>query len=74
VVLAFAVARYWPHVLSNALEPGWVAAKMGCPGATGDLEQRTKNPILIAERLDRTEESTPSTTLLQARIVIGERL
>ena len=37
VVLAFAVARRWPRVLSNALEPGWVATKMGGPGAPGDL-------------------------------------
>jgi NAD(P)-dependent dehydrogenase (short-subunit alcohol dehydrogenase family) len=37
VVLAFAVARRWPLVLSNALEPGWVATKMGGPGAPDDL-------------------------------------
>jgi NAD(P)-dependent dehydrogenase (short-subunit alcohol dehydrogenase family) len=37
VVLAFAVARRWPDVLSNALEPGWVPTKMGGPGAPGDL-------------------------------------
>ena len=37
VVLAFAVARRWPDVLSNALEPGWVATKMGGPGAPDDL-------------------------------------
>jgi NAD(P)-dependent dehydrogenase (short-subunit alcohol dehydrogenase family) len=37
VVLAFAVARRWPGVRSNALEPGWVATKMGGPGATDDL-------------------------------------
>jgi NAD(P)-dependent dehydrogenase (short-subunit alcohol dehydrogenase family) len=37
VVLAFAVARRWPDVLSNALEPGWVATRMGGPGAPGDL-------------------------------------
>jgi NAD(P)-dependent dehydrogenase (short-subunit alcohol dehydrogenase family) len=37
VVLAFAVARRWPHVLSNALEPGWVPTKMGGPGAPDDL-------------------------------------
>ncbi len=36
-VLAFAVARLWPQVLSNAVEPGWVATKMGGPGAPGDL-------------------------------------
>jgi NAD(P)-dependent dehydrogenase (short-subunit alcohol dehydrogenase family) len=37
VVLAFAVARRWPGVLSNALEPGWVATKMGGSGAPDDL-------------------------------------
>lgn len=29
VLLAFAVARLWPDVFSNALEPGWVATRMG---------------------------------------------
>jgi NAD(P)-dependent dehydrogenase (short-subunit alcohol dehydrogenase family) len=38
VILAFAAARRWPDVLSNALEPGWVATKMGGPGAPDDLE------------------------------------
>jgi NAD(P)-dependent dehydrogenase (short-subunit alcohol dehydrogenase family) len=37
IVLAFAVARRWPDVLSNAVEPGWVATKMGGPGAPDDL-------------------------------------
>jgi NAD(P)-dependent dehydrogenase (short-subunit alcohol dehydrogenase family) len=37
VVLAFAVARHWPGTLSNAVEPGWVATKMGGPGAPDDL-------------------------------------
>jgi NAD(P)-dependent dehydrogenase (short-subunit alcohol dehydrogenase family) len=37
IVLAFAVARRWPTVLSNALEPGWVATKMGGKGAPDDL-------------------------------------
>lgn len=39
VLLAFAVARLWPKTFSNALEPGWVATKMGGPGAPDDLEQ-----------------------------------
>ncbi len=38
-MLAFAVARCWPGVLSNALEPGWVATKMGGAGAPDDLGQ-----------------------------------
>jgi NAD(P)-dependent dehydrogenase (short-subunit alcohol dehydrogenase family) len=37
VVLAFGVARRWPGVLSNAIEPGWVPTKMGGPGAPDDL-------------------------------------
>jgi NAD(P)-dependent dehydrogenase (short-subunit alcohol dehydrogenase family) len=36
-VLAFAVARRWPDVLSNAVTPGWVPTKMGGPGAPDDL-------------------------------------
>ncbi len=35
--LAFAVARLWPDVHANALEPGWVATRMGGPGAPDDL-------------------------------------
>lgn len=37
--LAFAVARRWPKVLSNAVDPGWVPTKMGGRGAPDDLEQ-----------------------------------
>jgi len=39
VLLAFAVARYWPDVQSNALEPGWVPTKMGGPDAPDDLHK-----------------------------------
>jgi NAD(P)-dependent dehydrogenase (short-subunit alcohol dehydrogenase family) len=35
--LAFAVARRWPDVLSNAVEPGWVPTRMGGRGAPDDL-------------------------------------
>ena len=37
LVLAFAVARLWPSVLSNAVEPGWVPTKMGGPSAPDDI-------------------------------------
>ena len=37
VTLAFAVARRWPDVLVNGVEPGWVATKMGGASATDDL-------------------------------------
>lgn len=35
--LAFAVARHWPDVLSNAVHPGWVPTRMGGPEAPHDL-------------------------------------
>ena len=38
-MLAFAIARRWPDVFSNALEPGWVPTKMGGPGAPDDMDQ-----------------------------------
>ena len=39
VLLAFGVARRWTTVRANALEPGWVATRMGGRGATDDLAQ-----------------------------------
>ena len=38
-MLAFAIARRWPDVFSNSLEPGWVPTKMGGPGAPDDMAQ-----------------------------------
>jgi NAD(P)-dependent dehydrogenase (short-subunit alcohol dehydrogenase family) len=35
--LSAAVARLWPSVLSNAVDPGWVPTRMGGPNAPGDL-------------------------------------
>ena len=48
VLLAFAVARRWTDVLSNALEPGWVATKMGGPGAPDDLDQGHRTQVWLA--------------------------
>lgn len=39
VALAFGVARRWPEVRSNALEPGWVPTRMGGSSAPDDLAQ-----------------------------------
>ena len=51
VLLAFALARRWPDTRSNALEPGWVATRMGGPNATGDLDQghRTQAWLAVGE-------------------------
>ena len=35
--LALAVARRWPDVRSNAVDPGWVATRMGGAAAPDDL-------------------------------------
>jgi NAD(P)-dependent dehydrogenase (short-subunit alcohol dehydrogenase family) len=48
VVLAFAVARRWPDVRSNAVDPGWVATRMGGPGAPGTLAQGAETPVWLA--------------------------
>jgi len=36
--LALTLAREWPGVLSNAVDPGWVPTKMGGSAASDDLE------------------------------------
>lgn len=38
-MLAFAIARLWPGVLSNAVDPGWVPTRMGGRGAPDDLDE-----------------------------------
>jgi NAD(P)-dependent dehydrogenase (short-subunit alcohol dehydrogenase family) len=48
VLLAFAVARLWPDVLSNALEPGWVPTKMGGPGAPDDMDAAYRTQVWLA--------------------------
>ena len=48
VLLAFAIARLWPHVRANALEPGWVPTKMGGPRARGDLTKAHLTQVRLA--------------------------
>jgi NAD(P)-dependent dehydrogenase (short-subunit alcohol dehydrogenase family) len=48
VLIAFGVARRWPGVLSNALEPGWVATRMGGPGAPDDMDQAHRTQVWLA--------------------------
>ena len=48
--LALALARRWPEVLSNAVDPGWVRTKMGGAGAPVDIEtgQRTQSWLAVS--------------------------
>lgn len=48
LVLAFAVARLWPQVLSNAVDPGWMPTKMTGHSAPGDLEQGVATQVWLA--------------------------
>ena len=47
-MLAFAIARRWPAVKSNAVEPGWVATRMGGPSAPDDLDQGHRTQAWLA--------------------------
>jgi len=48
LILAKAVARKWPDVFSNAVEPGWVPTKMGGPGAPDDLQKGFETQVWLA--------------------------
>jgi NAD(P)-dependent dehydrogenase (short-subunit alcohol dehydrogenase family) len=52
VMLAQAVARRWPDVLSNSVEPGWVATKMGGPSAPDDLDAAPRTQVWLATSTD----------------------
>lgn len=50
VALAFALARRWPEVLSNAVDPGWVRTRMGGAAAPVDIDtgQRTQSWLAVS--------------------------
>lgn len=48
LILAKAVARKWPEVYSNAVEPGWVPTKMGGAGAPDDLQKGFETQVWLA--------------------------
>jgi NAD(P)-dependent dehydrogenase (short-subunit alcohol dehydrogenase family) len=58
VLLAFAVARRWRDVLSNALEPGWVPTKMGGPEAPDDLDAGHRTQVWLVASDDPATEVT----------------
>ncbi len=49
LILAKAVARIWPDVYSNAVNPGWVPTKMGGAGAPDDLQKGVETQVWLAE-------------------------
>lgn len=51
-ILAFAIARKWKNVYSNAVDPGWVATKMGGAGAPDSLDEAPKTQVWLATSND----------------------
>jgi NAD(P)-dependent dehydrogenase (short-subunit alcohol dehydrogenase family) len=52
--LAAAVARLWPEVLTNSVDPGWVPTKMGGPSAPDDLRlgHRTQEWLATSDAVE----------------------
>jgi NAD(P)-dependent dehydrogenase (short-subunit alcohol dehydrogenase family) len=50
--LALAIARRWPDVSSNAVDPDWVPTRMGGPGAPDDLELGHTTQVWLATSND----------------------
>jgi len=48
MMLSMAVARKWPEVYSNAVDPGWVPTKMGGRGAPDDLQEGYATQVWLA--------------------------
>jgi NAD(P)-dependent dehydrogenase (short-subunit alcohol dehydrogenase family) len=48
VLLAFAVARLFPGVKANSLEPGWVPTKMGGAGAPDEIDKAHRTQVWLA--------------------------
>jgi NAD(P)-dependent dehydrogenase (short-subunit alcohol dehydrogenase family) len=48
VLLAFAVARRYSHVRSNAVDPGWIKTKLGGPAATDGLPIGASTQVWLA--------------------------
>lgn len=52
LMLALAVARRWPDVYVNTVDPGWVPTKMGGSGAPDDLQEGARTQVWLASNKD----------------------
>ena len=57
-MLAFAIARLWPTVRSNAVDPGWVPTRMGGRGAPDDLELGAETQVWLTTSRDAKADVT----------------
>jgi NAD(P)-dependent dehydrogenase (short-subunit alcohol dehydrogenase family) len=49
LMLCLTVARKWPDVYANAVDPGWVPTKMGGNSAPDDLQKGCETQVWLAE-------------------------
>jgi len=54
LMLCLAVARKWPGVYANAVDPGWVPTKMGGKGAPDDLQKGFETQVWLAGSNERS--------------------
>lgn len=52
LMLCMAVARKWPDVYANAVDPGWVPTKMGGHGAPDNLQKGYETQVWLAASND----------------------
>lgn len=58
LMLSLAVARKWPGVYSNTVNPGWVPTKMGGRGAPDDLQKGYETQVWLAASNDDNAKVT----------------
>jgi len=58
LMLAKALARKWPEVYANAVDPGWVPTKMGGAGAPDDLEKGYQTQVWLATADDAAVQAS----------------
>ena len=58
LMLCMAVARLWPDVYANAVDPGWVPTKMGGRGAPDDLQKGFETQVWLAVSDDERAKIT----------------
>ena len=51
-MVAFAVARLWPGVLSTAVDPGWIKTKLGGPDAWDEVGDGAATQVWLATSQD----------------------
>jgi NAD(P)-dependent dehydrogenase (short-subunit alcohol dehydrogenase family) len=69
LMLSLAVARLWPHVITNGVDPGWIRTRMGGPGATDELPEGAETQVWLASSSE--PEALVSGRYLKHRVALA---